>query len=141
MDSTNPVSSFAIIFWQILSRETEVYQGYPPKQIIQEVTTNDIRPLNKFGPQVFQRIIDLAWDQNPEVRPTASKITEILAQPVESILSYISPDHKPVVRKAPPPAEPLAPEPVKQATAMPKLPPAPVVTSLDEDDEGIRESK
>lgn len=68
------VFSFAIILWEIASREPP-YRNITGAQVSLDVVNNDLRPtIPKNTPESFARIMKSCWDRHPEKRPSFKEI-------------------------------------------------------------------
>lgn len=79
------VFSFGIILWELATRKPP-YREKTGQQVAQEVVKSGLRPpLPKKCPEQFLSLMQRCWDQNPEARPTFSRIIEEL----EKYLEYL----------------------------------------------------
>lgn len=68
------VFSFAIILWEIASREPP-YRNVGGAQVSLEVVNNDLRPnIPKSTPESFAKLMKKCWDRNCEKRPSFKEI-------------------------------------------------------------------
>lgn len=77
-DETVDVYSFAVIIWQVMTRETPVAEFRSLSQLIQAVCQDNWRPsiprnLSAFSPEL-KSLIERCWDSNPKNRPTFEEI-------------------------------------------------------------------
>ena len=68
------VFSFAIILWEIASREPP-YRNVGGAQVSLDVVNNDLRPqIPKSTPEPFVKLMKKCWDRLPDKRPSFKEI-------------------------------------------------------------------
>jgi len=70
------VYSFAICFWEMLSRQ-EPYAHLPPFQVVTGVADKNLRPdIDDKWPSDLRQILSTCWDNNPDERPNFDHLVE-----------------------------------------------------------------
>merc|ERR1712096_255938 len=86
------IYSFAIVSWEMYQRKRP-FQGYKAYQLMEEVCRNLLRPMMPMDkavcPRGLQKLIRKCWHQDPQERPSAKEVINVIEFGLCAIVGFL----------------------------------------------------